>query len=567
MLKNNYKHFKKIFLIWLFLALSIGFSLGFKFYTTFNKPKIDEQAYNDYAHSIIYHHDLNNYRLVDNFVSNTKNKIDFYSWGSGMFLIPFHLYAGILNEIRLDITTCYWEFNIAATLGSIIFFLIFIYFTQEICQKLNLHLHQKDLLIFLIGTPVIWYAFFETDTSQIFFLAYIAFAINLVLELENFTDRLSYLKLIVVGAVFGFSYVIDPVGILYFFGFLVYLIVVLKEKNSIYKISIFYLLGGLAIILMDFANVQLKFGQIITFLFFVQKDYFGFISKKFLMASYFFGPQGMLYLSPIYILSAFGIYSYFDTLTLNKNKDLRLPLMTCILGVIFVISVFLKNYYWSPTSIVYGKYILEHQLLFILGFSFFITNKSFSKKFLVCIFIVWNLLWLARYFSDKSNFGMFYELPNFDFFRLILEHFYDAMVVSIKNLPSFMAYFTLWILLIAVLYYSFCNIFFEKRFWKLSYLVILLFLMITISNIAFNSFNAKNIVSVTTIKDPDMYFLPSFLQELKMRKAISDANGRAEVSDIFEFKIKETENILKQVLPSLSPRKEFDDASCGKDWM
>ena len=567
MLKNHFKNLKQIFQIWLFLALTIGFSIGFKYYSTFNQPKIDEQAYNEYAHSIIYHHDLNNFRLVDTFVSGTKNKIDFYSWGAGIFLIPFHLYAGILNEIHLDKTTCFWEFNIASTVGSICFFFIFIYFVLEICRKLNLVLSKKDLIIFLLGTPIIWYAFFETDTNQIVFLAYLSFAINSVLEINYFIESRKYLKLTYLGAVFGFANVIDPVGFLYFIGFLVFVYIMLRKRSDTFKLIFCYLIGGFLVFLFDIINANIKFGQTLTSIFFMQKDYFGFIAKKFLIISHLFSPQGVLYLSPLYILCLFGLYSYFESYNLTDSKDLKTRSLISTLIAIFLISVFIKIRYWFPTSIVYGKNLLEHQILFILGFALFIRNMTFFKKICIFVFVTWNTLWLSRYFVDKSNFGFFYELPDFNFFQLIFGRIYTASIFSLKYFPYFLEYFFLWLLFVALLFYILKNVFSQKHFMKIGNTLLVAFFVISISNWIFNSSNTRDITSVAIIKDPDVFFLPTFLEELKKRKAIAQVNGKVEMVDLLGKKIDEAEGILKKYLPTLSPRIVLDDKECRKDWI
>lgn len=567
MKKLNFKDFKNIFYAWTLVALVIGFSLGFKYYLSFNQPKIDEEAYDQYAINIIYHRDLNNYRVEDRSVSGTRNKIDFYSWGAGLLLVPFHLYSNLLDDVGLDKVSCFWQFNTASTLGSLIFFYIFIYFILELCRKLDLSLSKKDIFIFLLGTSLLWYAIIETNTNQIVFLAFLSFAINLVVDIDYSTLKKSSLKLILLGALFGFSSVIDPVGILYWIGFFIYLFLVFRKQDDVLKILFFYFLGGLAVILIDLFNVQAKFGEILSPFFFIQKDYFGFLTKRFLVISSLLSPQGLFYLSPIYILSFFGCYTYFENGHLMSDKNYRVRALLGVLIIIFVLTAFIKIRYWFPTSILFGRNMLEHQILFILGFAFFIKNKSNFKNFILIAFVAWNNLWLLRYFADKNTFGLFYELPDLNFLLLVWGRLYQAIVFSFKFFPKFMIYFILWSAFIATIYFSFQKVVAKRLFWKSGFFIVLAFFGVTCSNLYFNKLNAKFVVSPSVVESADLFFLPSFLEELKKRKEIALANGKGELAVTLQNKMKETEDLLKLKAPSLLLKPDINDLVCRKDWM
>ena len=297
-----------------------------------------------------------------------------------------------------------------------------------------------------------------------------------------------------LGLVFGLAAVVKVHTVFYALAPVIFLFVSRKEDQVAWKKKFFSYVGGfLVIFIFNAVNLYLKWGfygnPYLAISNFIRSE-FGFTFGLF---KFLFGPNGYFLVSPIYILSFFGIILHFLT-----PKKSSLDKLIFSIFCAFFITLVSTSFRPGAEELLASRQFLGQQFVLILG-AFVLLEKFKNSKFLKSLFVLataWNLLMVAWYFTDKDLEMSSYPRIDGHFFARIAEAWSREFSKAMPIFLSVAGWVILWIPIFLLSY------FFIKKYRSSEKLIyglitgfILIFLSVSLINFANNKRNAEALKS------------------------------------------------------------------------
>lgn len=387
------------------LLISIILSCSIFFAKAYHKssPIFEEGAYGRYTISLINDGDLNILNQASKrskwMMTKTINHPDMHNGGIPVLLAPFFLYKKMtmllfdnhnFNSIE--------QFTTVHILSTIFFAALILILTLKMTNLLFKRPHKTFVLLLFLGTPFFWYTFFDATTIDVHG-AFIATIILLLYFHIIKKENPGKIELFAFGTLIAFGTICRPQ--LFFYNILLVDYLFLHQKSFRKKFSeiISYAAGSGCIWFAYFVNAYIQYGHI---------DYvYRHVTEKtfFHLPSMLFGPNGYIYLSPIYLLCGTGlIYLIIKKDNLNLNIRTSLFLLIAIIPIIQVVATSFKI--MDNDQTFGGRLLIEHFTAFAILIMVF---QQPIRKYLLSLSIlsvIWHfvIMWWYQYEDSKTDY-------------------------------------------------------------------------------------------------------------------------------------------------------------------
>jgi hypothetical protein len=356
-------------------------------------------------------------------VSKTYNTPDFRENGSTALWLPFFVYGHLLPELNLGSRfrgSAVNHFDVALALATLFYALAAAIFSLWI---MGFYLGERrawiSLALLTLGTPMLWYVFFEpygTDLSSNFVLSGSIFLYLILLESK--TQNASWWALL--GATLAFGSSVKVYGAFYMIA--IGLQVVLRwwmegKKKEHARAAVFLSSSMVLVLLLHFSNHYLKFGTLTSQYWELQKYFAMFSSILSSPFHIYFGPSGWIFTSPIYLLAFVGM-GYWVSEMFSSKTPLKNTLLSVrsLLVIVPVGILLLTSFEMIDENYGTARRLAAQQVAFLLGLQFLLT-KTESRKFRwvlpsAIVAAAWGLFMTVRYASSKDIWGDSYWMSS-----------------------------------------------------------------------------------------------------------------------------------------------------------
>lgn len=405
------------------MFLSLVFATGFLAKTTMVR-RMENGQYTSQVRSVLEDGDLNIFNQAPPeqrwLVSNTYNTPDFKESGSTALWLPFFIYGSWLPELKLGPRP--WgdpvkNDDVATALATLFYSLLATIFSLWIMRFYLGNAHSwVSLAMLTLGTPMLWYVFFEpygTDLSSNFINTGCVFLYLLLLRAKPS----NYLWWALLGGSLAFGASVKMYGIFYLAAIILQSVLrwYLEARSSVRARQVSFLLAGVALILpIHFSNHYLKYGSFTPQNIELQRYFAMFSDITSSPFHLYFGPNGWAFTAPIYSFGvvAAGLWIY------DRHRNKKLGFSGNILSVPFIL-------FFVPLCILLvtsGEMINENygtarrmaasQLAFLLGLQFLLVKakQSTSLVYRTTLAVTaaasaWGFMMIFRYAANKNTWG------------------------------------------------------------------------------------------------------------------------------------------------------------------
>lgn len=477
--------------------------------------------------------------------STTGSYPDLHSWGAIVAWIPFYAYVIVLGQLKLTNFNCVVDQVDFAQALAAIFFLTVLFINAFKIQK-NFEKKNKLLLLltlFFFSTPAWWYALIEPSGPLLIYLVVFSMILFYLFSLEK--KQLKSTAWIIIGSLSYMLAAIQSSGYFSFFGIFLFVVFLKIKRLIVLKDFVFYVAGVTSVLTLEVLNIKIKFGQMVTPFNFINNKMFGAEQSKFMIYDSLFGPAGILYMFPGYIISIVGLALLnYEILAGKKTKSVE-NYLTIALTLSAVLNYFFSINYWFPERDFLGAGFFESQLILFIGFVYFFKKnmfRAYGKIFFLCSF-VWSLLVMANYYLDRSVFG----LQNImDRLRLIFGTLQLDASAIFYNFRDTFVYSIFWLPVIFCIVFATHLFAADSKNWKIfikfsSICIIFSFILISLLNV-FQNFTAHTVPAELQDKqiiseDIELFSYIQYMSFLQRKQELAIQSNNKERALAIKYKI------------------------------
>lgn len=389
---------KKFYIIFSIIVSLFGAILLFQ-----DRYSFEDEVYANLALSAISDGDFNiaNQNLPkgrDWLVTKTGFHPTHVQIASTAYLIPFFLIHKVIAGSSDLIANNFIFANTLAIFSlTIISWVIFFTVLSSIVSRSSA---LWSMGIILLSTSFFLHFFFSTTAPNMIGAAYSALVFSwFILTPDNEKNAITWLWWGAVSA-FGFAIRIQLFWMVLYFSYNL-----IKEKR---KNQLSYFLGILLVSSIYLLNNYVRGGKFVNpyLVFLFNNDFFYFAPRTFL--SYLIGPNGLLAVSPIYLIIISATYLILKEKNNSQEKLIKLLLTApIVLFLTYSTTWILDNYF-------IGRHQLEYLFIYILIFSLFLDRiKKIPRlyKFIIylsILFAAWHLYVMFVFLQDVSASGQWH---------------------------------------------------------------------------------------------------------------------------------------------------------------
>ena len=440
-------------------------------------------------------------------VSGTFNYPGSIHSGAAALRWPFQMYGRLLSKLKLAAENCFVQnYMTAHVLSNLFYLILFLYFSYLLLMELDLAKYRTPILLLsFFGTPLVWYSIFEPTGVSLPLNACLALAF---LMLWKFKDEKTPLKWLLLGSIFCLGFTISSDSLFYLLVPIVFCFLQKPFRKETVLKFISFVCGWAVVYFIQLVNVKLQWGNAKTNPLGPFKLGRFFVHEPHWFLRTLVGPNGVFFISPLFFLAALallklGVDVFERRQSLNQKERFLISILVGCLAVLFLNP----NLFFEKTVLGSGQ--LSGQVsICVIGLALFFSyteNINLKLRYILSsLCVVWNLVWLGQYLSNRQDFGITYPNFNSGFFTSLISSSSNRIFATLQTFPDiFFSIVGLWTPFIAVLFGL--TIFAKRRNFQFQNILAIsfvsLFLIVTGLNKTFNRANVNDLRDQNFFRD------------------------------------------------------------------